>query len=140
MGLAAILDVDGTLVDTNYHPAIAWFRAFRDQGVTLPVWRIHRHMGMGGDQLVAVMIGDSTTGAYSQFGAHALAALEMLADQTGIELADGDRQAISGQMRRLPAHPEVPAALERLRGTGFQLAALTNSTLEVADLIIAADR
>ena len=26
---AAILDVDGTLVDTNYHHAIAWYRAFR---------------------------------------------------------------------------------------------------------------
>ncbi len=58
MGLAAILDIDGTLVDTNYHHAIAWFRAFRDQGVTLPIWRIHRHIGMGGDQLVAAVAGD----------------------------------------------------------------------------------
>jgi HAD superfamily hydrolase (TIGR01549 family) len=58
MGFAAILDVDGTLVDTNYHHAIAWYRAFRDQGVTLPVWRIHRHVGMGGDQLVAAVAGD----------------------------------------------------------------------------------
>jgi HAD superfamily hydrolase (TIGR01509 family) len=58
MGLAAILDVDGTLVDTNYHHALAWYRAFRDQGVTLPVWRIHRHVGMGGDQLVGAVAGD----------------------------------------------------------------------------------
>jgi HAD superfamily hydrolase (TIGR01549 family) len=58
MALAAILDVDGTLVDTNYHHAIAWYRAFRDQGVTLPVWRIHRHVGMGGDQLVGAVAGD----------------------------------------------------------------------------------
>jgi HAD superfamily hydrolase (TIGR01549 family) len=49
---AAILDVDGTLVDTNYHHAIAWYRAFRQSGVLLPIWRIHRHIGMGGDQLV----------------------------------------------------------------------------------------
>ena len=54
----AILDVDGTLVDTNYHHAIAWFRAFRRYFVTLPVWRIHRHIGMGGDQLVAAIAGD----------------------------------------------------------------------------------
>ena len=52
MGAAALLDVDGTLVDTNYHHAIAWFRAFRRHEVTLPVWRIHRHIGMGGDQLI----------------------------------------------------------------------------------------
>ena len=52
-----ILDVDGTLVDTNYQHAVAWFRAFRLHGVILPLWRIHRHMGMGGDQLVAAVAG-----------------------------------------------------------------------------------
>jgi HAD superfamily hydrolase (TIGR01509 family) len=55
---AAILDIDGTLVDTNYHHAVAWFRAFRTRGLTLPLWRIHRHIGMGGDQLVAALAGD----------------------------------------------------------------------------------
>jgi HAD superfamily hydrolase (TIGR01549 family) len=53
----AVLDVDGTLVDTNYHHAIAWYRAFREHGLTLPVWRIHRHVGLGGDQLVAAVAG-----------------------------------------------------------------------------------
>jgi HAD superfamily hydrolase (TIGR01509 family) len=54
----AILDIDGTLVDTNYHHAVAWFRAFRQHGFVLPLWRIHRHIGMGGDQLVAALAGD----------------------------------------------------------------------------------
>src|SRR3954451_903083 len=58
MSQIAILDVDGTLVDTNYHHAIAWFRAFRRHFLTLQVWRIHRHIGMGGDQLVAALAGD----------------------------------------------------------------------------------
>src|ERR1044071_1488449 len=53
----AVLDIDGTLVDTNYHHAIAWFRAFRQHGFVLPLWRIHRHIGMGGDQLVAALAG-----------------------------------------------------------------------------------
>ena len=56
----AILDVDGTLVDTNYHHAIAWYRAFRQHGIVLPIWRIHRHIGMGGDQLVAALAGEGT--------------------------------------------------------------------------------
>ncbi len=56
----AILDIDGTLVDTNYQHAIAWYRAFRGHGIVLPVWRIHRHIGMGGDQLVAALTGDRT--------------------------------------------------------------------------------
>ncbi|MEK6440765.1 HAD family hydrolase [Pseudonocardia sp. T1-2H] len=54
----AIFDVDGTLVDTNYHHALAWFRAFRRYDVTLPVWRLHRAIGMGGDQLVAAVAGE----------------------------------------------------------------------------------
>ena len=58
MSPAAILDVDGTLVDTNYHHAIAWYRAFRELGELLPVWRIHRHIGMGGDQLVGALCGE----------------------------------------------------------------------------------
>jgi HAD superfamily hydrolase (TIGR01549 family) len=49
---AVILDVDGTLVDSNYQHALAWFRAFRRFEITLPVWTIHRAIGMGGDQLV----------------------------------------------------------------------------------------
>jgi len=53
----AILDIDGTLVDTNYQHALAWYRAFRMNGVVLPIWRIHRHVGMGGDQIVAALAG-----------------------------------------------------------------------------------
>jgi HAD superfamily hydrolase (TIGR01549 family) len=54
----ALLDVDGTLVDTNYHHAVAWYRAFRRFDVTLPLADLHRHMGMGGDQLVGDVAGE----------------------------------------------------------------------------------
>ena len=54
----AIIDIDGTLVDTNYHHAIAWYRAFRAHGFLVQLWRIHRHIGMGGDQLVASLVGE----------------------------------------------------------------------------------
>src|SRR5436190_354677 len=56
----AILDIDGTLVDTNYQHAIAWYRAFRQHGIVLPIWRIHRHIGMGGDQLVEALTDEQT--------------------------------------------------------------------------------
>ncbi|HYY79179.1 MAG TPA: HAD family hydrolase [Actinomycetes bacterium] len=58
MARVVILDVDGTLVDTNYHHTLAWYRAFRQHGLTVPVWRVHRHIGMGGDQLVAAVAGE----------------------------------------------------------------------------------
>ena len=58
MGAAAILDVDGTLVDSNYQHAVAWFRAFREHDLTLPIWRLHRLIGVGGDQFVSRAAGD----------------------------------------------------------------------------------
>ena len=58
MARAALLDVDGTLIDSNYHHALAWYRAFRRSGIVLPLWRIHRHVGMGGDQLVPALLGE----------------------------------------------------------------------------------
>ncbi len=56
----AILDIDGTLVDTNYHHAIAWYRSFKQHDIILPLWRIHRHIGMGGDQLVGALTDERT--------------------------------------------------------------------------------
>jgi HAD superfamily hydrolase (TIGR01509 family) len=54
---AALLDVDGTLIDSSYHHALAWYRAFRRHDIVLPMWRIHRAVGMGGDQLVPALVG-----------------------------------------------------------------------------------
>lgn len=53
-----VLDVDGTLVDSNYHHALAWSRAFRRYGHVVPLWRIHRCIGMGGDRLVPSLVGE----------------------------------------------------------------------------------
>ena len=58
MSAAVIFDIDGTLVDSNYQHALAWFRALRRHDVTVPVWRIHRGIGMGGDKLIAAVAGD----------------------------------------------------------------------------------
>jgi HAD superfamily hydrolase (TIGR01509 family) len=55
---AAILDIDGTLVDSNYFHAVAWFRAMCAHGHTMPMWRIHRAIGMGSDQLIGALLGD----------------------------------------------------------------------------------
>lgn len=58
MPRAAIVDIDGTLVDSNYHHSLTWFRAFRQEGLVVPLWRIHRSIGMGGDHLVAALAGE----------------------------------------------------------------------------------
>jgi HAD superfamily hydrolase (TIGR01549 family) len=53
-----LLDVDGTLVDSNYQHVLAWQRAFAEHGIVPGNWRIHRHIGMGGDKVVPSLAGD----------------------------------------------------------------------------------
>jgi 2-haloacid dehalogenase len=72
------------------------------------------------------------TDTYEGFGAFGRRALDVVAAGRGIELTDPQRDMILATMRRLPPHPEVPDALERLRAAGFPMAALTNSTGEAA--------
>ena len=43
-----LFDVDGTLIDSTYHHAIAWARAFARFDLYPPLWRVHRSIGMGG--------------------------------------------------------------------------------------------
>ena len=58
MSTAILFDIDGTLVDSTYHHALAWHRAFQRYDVKAPMWRVHRTIGMGGDKLVAHVAGD----------------------------------------------------------------------------------
>jgi HAD superfamily hydrolase (TIGR01509 family) len=91
---AALLDVDGTLVDTNYHHAIAWYRAMRQNGVIVPIWRIHRHIGMGGDQLVAAVTGEEVESESGDAIRDAEKALYMSMIEE-VEPLDGARELIS---------------------------------------------
>ena len=58
MADTAVFDVDGTLVDSNYQHALAWHRAFRRHDLAYPLWRLHRLIGMGGDQYVPAVAGE----------------------------------------------------------------------------------
>jgi HAD superfamily hydrolase (TIGR01509 family) len=60
--ITVVIDIDGTLVDTNYQHAIAWHRALRDHDYVVQLWEIHRHIGMGGDQIVAALVGEEAEG------------------------------------------------------------------------------
>jgi 2-haloacid dehalogenase len=73
------------------------------------------------------------TGVYQDFGTIGGSALEMVAERQGVDLSDEDKQQILGGMQELPPHPEVEENLGRLREAGIRLAALTNSTQQVAD-------
>jgi len=95
----AILDIDGTLVDTNYHHAIAWYRAFRRHGIVLPVWRIHHHIGMGGDQLVGALTDEQTDRELGEkIRSDEKALYQELIDE--VEPMEGSRELIEELRRR----------------------------------------
>lgn len=56
---AVLLDIDGTLVDSNYLHVGAWSRAFQQVGQQVPSWRIHRAIGMDSAKLVNQLLGDA---------------------------------------------------------------------------------
>lgn len=84
-------------------------------------------------QMLQLAFVGAITGEYVDFGSAQRAALEMVAARTGTALDPAAAETIVAGMRRLPPHPEVPAALAALRGSGLALVALTNSTLAVAE-------
>ena len=61
---ALLLDVDGTLVDTAYLHTLAWQRACSANGFDVAAHRIHRLIGMGGDQFVPALLGEEAEGAF----------------------------------------------------------------------------
>src|SRR3954447_8863190 len=59
---AVLLDIDGTLVDSNYFHALAWFRSFRSQGREVLLTDLHHLVGMGADQLLERLARDDSEG------------------------------------------------------------------------------
>jgi phosphoglycolate phosphatase-like HAD superfamily hydrolase len=59
---ALVLDVDGTLLDTNYLHVIAWWESFREGGHEVSGFDIHRAIGRGSSDLVETLLGEADDG------------------------------------------------------------------------------
>jgi HAD superfamily hydrolase (TIGR01549 family) len=112
---AILFDIDGTLVDSTYHHAIAWQRAFDRHDLPIPLWRIHRTIGMGGDKLVAEVAGDDVE------------------KRLGDDLRDEWREeyvAIKGEVAPLPGAAELVHALAN---DGYRVALASSGDPEFAN-------
>jgi 2-haloacid dehalogenase len=69
-------------------------------------------------------------GGHRPFGLIGAEALMVLGQKRGVEISPAEAAATVEQMRALPAHPDVGAALDQLRTAGFRLFALTNSSTD----------
>ena len=52
---AFLFDLDGTLIDSVYQHVVAWREALEGVGINLPIWKIHRRIGMSGGLFVAAL-------------------------------------------------------------------------------------
>ncbi len=101
---AILFDIDGTLVDSTYHHAIAWQRAFDGQQIPIPLWRIHRTIGMGGDKLVAEVAGDEVE------------------QRVGDELREAWKKEYSAIKAEIVPLPGAADLVRTLSGDGYRVA------------------
>jgi 2-haloacid dehalogenase len=73
----------------------------------------------------------TVAGVYVPFTDIGSAVMKMLADTRGIRVTDNDKKELTEKFSTMPPHPEVPAALRKLRNAGFRLFCLTDNLLEV---------
>ena len=120
-----VLDVDGTLVDSNYHHAVCWWHAFRDAGYDVPTWRIHRAVGMGGDRLVAAVAGDDVESA------------------AGDRIREAWEKHYDAVLDQIPPLPGAKALLDALRKRDFTIALASSGiprhTRHAVDVLKAGD-
>jgi HAD superfamily hydrolase (TIGR01509 family) len=53
---AFLFDLDGTLIDSVYQHVLAWKESLDEEGVVLPVWSIHRKIGMSGGLFTNILL------------------------------------------------------------------------------------
>jgi HAD superfamily hydrolase (TIGR01549 family) len=114
-GTIAVVDVDGTLVDTNYHHSLAWFRAFARSGITVPTWKVHRAIGMGGDRLPAAVAGDEVERAH------------------GDDVRAAWAEIFDPMLAEIPALEGAHDLLETLRDRGFSVVLASSGQPEHVD-------
>jgi 2-haloacid dehalogenase len=115
-----VFDVNETLLDLGTMEPI-FGRIFGDKSA----------MRMWFADLILYSAALTVAGVYVPFTDIGAAVMKMLADTRGIRINDNDKKELTDKFSTMPPHPEVPAALRKLREAGFRLFCLTDNLLEV---------
>jgi 2-haloacid dehalogenase len=115
-----VFDVNETVLDLEtMEPTFQ--RIFGDKGA-MRLWFAN---------LILYSAALTVAGQYVPFTDIGAAVMKMLADARGIRIGDADKKELTERFSTMPPHPEVPAALRKLRNAGFRLFTLTDNLLEV---------
>jgi 2-haloacid dehalogenase len=115
-----VFDVNETLLDLETMSP-TFERIFRDKAA-MRLWFAN---------FILYSAALTVAGQYVPFTDIGAAVMKMLADTRGISIKDSDKKELTEKFSTMPAHPEVPAALQKLRRAGFRLFTLTDNLLEV---------
>jgi 2-haloacid dehalogenase len=116
-----VFDVNETLLDLDSIRPV-FDRIFGDPAA-MRLWFAH---------LITYSEALTLAGVYVPFTSIGGAVLAMLAATRGLEISAADTTELTDRFATMPPHPEVPAALRRLRDHGFRLFTLTDNTLEIS--------
>jgi 2-haloacid dehalogenase len=116
-----VFDVNETLLDLE-NVGATFERIFHDSAA-MRLWFAN---------LITYSEALTLAGVYVPFTDIGGAVLRMLAATRGIRASDADVAELTDRFASMPPHPEVPAALQRLRDYGFRLFTLTDNTLEIS--------
>ncbi len=116
-----VFDVNETLLDLDSIDPV-FKRIFNDPGV-MRLWFA---------DLILYSEALTLAGVYVPFTGIGAAVLKMLAATRDITISDADGAELTNRFATMPPHPEVPAALRRLRDHGFRLFTLTDNTLAIS--------
>jgi 2-haloacid dehalogenase len=115
-----VFDVNETVLDLGtMEPTFQ--RIFNDKGA-MRLWFAN---------LILYSAALTVAGCYVPFTDIGAAVMKMLADSRGIKIGESDKEELTEKFSTMPPHPEVPAALRKLRAAGFRLFTLTDNLLEV---------
>src|SRR6516162_3158902 len=115
-----VFDVNETLLDLETMQPI-FTRIFGDKAA-MRLWFAN---------LIMYSAALTVAGCYVPFTDIGSAAMKMLADTRGIKINDNDKKELTEKFSTMPPHPEVTAALRKLRQAGFRPFTLTDNLLAV---------
>jgi 2-haloacid dehalogenase len=115
-----VFDVNETLLDLDSMVPV-FERIFHDK-LAMRLWF---------DNLIMYSEALTLAGCYIPFTDIGAAAMKMMADVRGIKVTEADKKELTDKFSTMPPHPEVPAALRKLRDAGFRLFTLTDNLIEV---------
>jgi 2-haloacid dehalogenase len=115
-----VFDVNETLLDLETMTPI--FERIFDDKAAMRLWFAN---------LILYSAALTVAGQYVPFTEIGTAVMKMLANTRGIKIKDADKKELTDRFSTMPPHPEVPAALRKLRSAGFRLFTLTDNLLDV---------